>query len=283
MRDDFAVLILTHGRPNNVRTVKSLMAGGYTGKWHIVIDNEDKSAEEYRTVYDERVIVFNKQKYIDLTDTADNFDEHRAIVYARNASFDIAESLGVKYFLMLDDDYVAFDYRMAKDDKLVATHCKQLDRLFEAYVEFLETSGAITVTMAQGGDFIGGVGNANFRKGLLRKAMNTFFCSTERRFQFVGTQNEDVSTYTRLGSVGNLLFTVTGAMIIQLPTQKNAGGMSEVYRESGTYVKSFYTVMQMPSCVTVNIMQSNHPRIHHNVHWENTVPKILNECWRKEG
>lgn len=258
------------------------MDGNYTGKWFIVIDNEDKTAAEYKAVYKDRVIVFDKKKYVDLTDTADNFDEHRAIVYARNASFDIADALGLKYFLMLDDDFVSFEYRKVKGDKLGVIACKQLDRLFEAYIEFLEVSGAITVTLAQGGDFIGGVGNANFRKGLLRKAMNTFFCSTERRFQFVGTQNEDVSTYTRLGSIGHLLFTVTGAMIRQLPTQKNAGGMSEVYREGGTYVKSFYTVMQMPSCVSVSMMQSNHARIHHNVHWENTVPKVLNECWRKD-
>lgn len=282
MRDDFAVLILTHGRPNNVQTVRSMLAGNYTGKWYIVIDNEDATADEYRARYGEQVIMFDKQKYVDLTDTADNFNEHRAIVYARNASFDIAESLGVKYFLMLDDDFTAFMFRVAKDGRMGSVYCKQLDKLFSAYVDFLEESGAITVTMAQGGDFIGGVDNGKFQKGLLRKAMNTFFCSTERRFQYVGTQNEDVSTYTRLGSIGHLLFTVTGAMICQVPTQKGAGGMSEVYKEGGTYVKSMYSVMQMPSCVSVRMMGSVNMRIHHHVNWERTVPKILNERWRRK-
>lgn len=283
MRDDFAVLILTHGRPDNVVTVKSMLSRNYTGKWYIVIDNEDATAEEYKAIYKDRVIVFDKQKYVDLTDTADNFDEHRAIVYARNASFDIAESLGVKYFLMLDDDYTGFYFRKIVGNTMPAVSCKQLDRLFEAYIEFLENSGAITVAMAQGGDFIGGAGNPNSHKGLFRKAMNTFFCSTERRFWFVGTQNEDVSMYARLGSVGNLIFTVSGAMIVQVATQKGAGGMSAVYKEGGTYVKSFYSVMQMPSCIEVRLMGTTNQRIHHSVLWEKTVPKILNERWRKDS
>lgn len=260
-----------------------MLAGNYTGKWYIVIDNEDKTAEEYKAIYKDRVIVFDKQKYVDLTDTADNFDEHRAIVYARNASFDIAESLGVKYFLMLDDDYTGFYFRKVVNDSMPSVSCKQLDRLFEAYIEFLETSGAITVAMAQGGDFVGGAKGTNAHKGLLRKAMNTFFCSTERRFWYVGTQNEDVSMYTRLGSTGNLIFTVTGAMIVQVPTQKGAGGMSAVYKEGGTYIKSFYSVMQMPSCISVRLMGTAHQRIHHAVFWENTVPKIINERWRKDS
>lgn len=38
----------------------------------------------------------------------DNFNEHRAILYARNESFRIARELGLTYFLQLDDDYSDF-------------------------------------------------------------------------------------------------------------------------------------------------------------------------------
>ncbi len=40
--DDFAVFILTHGRPDTIRTLDTLKRGNYTGKWYLVIDNEDK-------------------------------------------------------------------------------------------------------------------------------------------------------------------------------------------------------------------------------------------------
>lgn len=52
MRDDFAVFILTHGRADKVVTLKRvLQAGNYTGKWYMVIDNEDDQADAYIKKY----------------------------------------------------------------------------------------------------------------------------------------------------------------------------------------------------------------------------------------
>ena len=47
--NDFAVFILTHGRPNNIVTLKTLRYQGYTGPIYFIIDDEDKTAEEYYT------------------------------------------------------------------------------------------------------------------------------------------------------------------------------------------------------------------------------------------
>ena len=43
--NNFAVFILTHGRPDNVITIKTLRQSGYTGKVYFIIDNEDKKSE----------------------------------------------------------------------------------------------------------------------------------------------------------------------------------------------------------------------------------------------
>lgn len=281
MRDDFAVFILSHGRADKIKTLHSLEKGNYTGKTFIVIDNEDETAEEYYKLYGERVIMFDKLEIAKRFDTGDNFNERRTIVYARNACFDIAEKLGLKYFLELDDDYKSFQFRHIKGDKLMVTECRQLDRLFERMIDFLEESNALTVAFAQGGDFIGGANSKTFKKKLLRKAMNTFFCKTENRFDFLGRINEDVNTYTSLGSKGKLLFTVTDACITQVQTQKNGGGMTDVYLDSGTYLKSFYSVMYSPSCVKIGVMGASSLRIHHHVYWNNCTPKIVNERWKK--
>ena len=47
MRNDFAVFILTHGRADNVATMGALKKGGYTGKWYMIIDNEDETVDQY--------------------------------------------------------------------------------------------------------------------------------------------------------------------------------------------------------------------------------------------
>lgn len=107
MRSDFVVFILTHGRADSVITDKTLRKCGYTGPIVYVIDNEDKAAAEYYARY-KNVVMFDKPKIAKTFDEADNFDDRRAIVYARNACFQIARKLGYKYFIELDDDYDVF-------------------------------------------------------------------------------------------------------------------------------------------------------------------------------
>lgn len=284
MRNDFAVFILTHGRADNVVTLKTLKRGGYTGRWYCIIDDEDDQADLYREKFGaDKVVAFDKQAAYDRADTMDTFNDHRAIIYARNESFRIAKELGLTYFLMLDDDYKSIDYRYADKGALRYKAVRDFDRIFEDMLDFLDASGADTVAFAQGGDFVGGLQGGNFKKGLLRKAMNSFFCRTDRPIEFRGTMNEDVVTYTTLSSRGHLFFSYTGFAVIQLPTQSLSGGMTDAYKEGGTYLKTFYAVMSMPNAVSVGMMYTKHKRIHHRIDWEACAPKILNEKWRKGG
>ena len=284
MNEKFAVFILSHGRPNNVITLNTLNKCGYTGEWYIVIDNEDDTAEEYYKNFGrERVIMFDKLAVAQTFDTADTFEDRRTIVYARNACFDIAKRIGIKYFLELDDDYTGFMRRYIDDQKLRSVLTKNLDRIFEMMVKFMDDTGAITVAFAQGGDLIGGVSNKNFHKKVLRKAMNSFFCDVDKPFQFLGRVNEDVNTYTLLGQQGKLIMSISEFMLNQKQTQSNAGGMTSTYLDNGTYVKSFYSVMYSPSCVRVATMGDKHMRLHHQVNWDTCAPKILNEKYKKGG
>lgn len=57
--------------------------------------------------------------------------------------------------------------------------------------------------------------------------------------------------------------------------------MTDLYLDSGTYVKSFYSVIFSPSCVKISMMGDKHKRVHHKVNWNSCCPKILNEKWRK--
>lgn len=278
--NNFAVFILSHGRANNVRTLKTLDDGGYTGETIIICDNEDDQIEDYKKL-GKKVIVFNKEEEMKCTDTEDNFKDHRLVVYARNVCHKIAKENGIDYFLVLDDDYTEIAFKYVDGKKLKSQKVKDLDRLFDATIDFLEVSGALTVTFAQGGDFIGGAENGNLEKGLGRKAMNSFFCKTDRPFKFTGSTNEDVNAYITLGQKGKLLFTVYRIVIEQGKTQANAGGLTDIYLDNGTYVKSFYSVICQPSCAKVAIMNSNHPRIHHKILWNNCCPKIISDKYKK--
>ncbi len=283
MRSDFVAFILTHGRPEKVYTVEALRNAGYTGRIVLVIDNEDKTADQYYEKFGkENVVMFDKLKKSKEFDTIDIGRDRRAIVYARNACFDIAKDLGYKYFLELDDDYTNFRQRFIKDNgQFGSWYLKDFDAVVDCMLEFLETSGALTVAFAQTGDFIGGSGSKVFKDKLARKAMNSFFCKTENKFDFIGRINEDVNTYVNLGSKGHLFFTVSDMSLDQTQTQANSGGMTELYLNAGTYVKSFFTVISNPSSVKLYTVGSSHKRIHHSINWDVAVPKIISSYYKK--
>jgi hypothetical protein len=274
---DFVVFILTNGRPNNVHTARSLRNHGYTGKIILVIDDEDKTAEEYLDKFKD-VEVFSKKEIAQEFDEADNFDDRRSIVYARNACFKIAEKLGVKYFIQMDDDYTRFEYRVYTNERQKPSFIANLDSVFAALLNFYKESNFSTISMAQGGDFIGGKNNRMAKRPtLFRKCMNSFICSTDRPFKFIGRINEDVNTYVNKQSIGLLMGTIPFVSLVQNQTQSNKGGMTEMYLDSGTYIKSFYTIMFSPSSVYIKPMGDKHLRLHHHVKWNNAVPKLISE------
>lgn len=289
MRDDFAAFILTNGRPDKVHTYKYLREAGYTGRIFIVIDDEDQTASAYRARYGDEVLMFSKAEIAKTFDEGDNFGDRRAIVYARHACFDLAERVGCRYFIQLDDDYTSFWYRWSTRRVYGQWRVRTtMDEALSALLDYYIAIPAASIAMSQGGDHIGGGGDRGGGRGrdivAKRKCMNSFICSTDRRFQFYGKQNEDVSTYTSAARRGVLFLTIPGIQLNQLATQANSGGMSEAYRESGTYVKSFYSVMYAPSAVRVSTLsdpRSPHVRVHHVVDWDRAAPCILREEHRK--
>lgn len=282
--NDFAIFILTNGRPDNVVTLNTLAKCGYTGRIYLIIDDLDKTRDEYIERYGDKVIVFDKMAIAKETDPGDNFKDLRAIVYARNASFGIAEKLGLKYFAQFDDDYTGFRFKF--DDKL--NYCNKgmkrgLDDVLAALMKFYISSGATSIAMSQGGDFIGGSDSPHAKHVMTkRKCMNSFLCRTDRPFKFFGRMNDDVNVYTRLGSSGSLFLTIMQVSLDQLPTQSTAGGSTDAYLEFGTYVKSFYSVMYQPSSVKINMIHTKNKRIHHMVKWKHTAPKIISELYKKK-
>ncbi len=280
MRNDFAVIIPTHGRHDRVFTIDSLRKSGYTGNFYLLCDDEDKQLDKYKTKYGDKVMVFSKDDYKGKFDKMDNFGNKACVVYARNAMWDIAKKIGLKYFAVADDDYTAFEYRITSEGGYYSKRIKNINDVFNSYTDFLITSKVDTVCFAQGGDFIGGKDNNKVANGfkVSRKMMNLYFFDVDKPIEFKGTINEDLTSSVTEGRTGRVILTSLMNSIVQRETQAQAGGLTEIYLELGTYVKSFYSVIAAPSCVKVALMGNNQARIHHAVAWKNAVPKIIREA-----
>lgn len=281
--NEYVVFILTYGRSAKVHTYETIRKQGYKGKIYLVCSDDDSQVNDYKKNFPNEVVVFNKQEYANTFDIGDNFNDNRVVVFARNAIFSIAEKLGYKYFIVLDDDYTAFRYTADANGTYLtkARNAKNLSVLFHMMLKYYKKTNAVTLCIAQGGDFIGGENSRVFKKKLSRKAMNFFICSTERKFPFIGRINEDVNTYVRYGTLGHIFLTICDLRLEQLDTQSNTGGLTEFYLDGGTYVKSFYTVLFNPSCTKINLMGNKNKRLHHMIKWNNAVPKLLQENIKK--
>ena len=286
MNKPFCVFIISHGRPEKVMTLRTLKRCGYTGPLFIVCDNEDKTVDQYRKNHGaDMVLVFDKPYYASLVDSCDNFQNRRTTTHARNACFDLAEERGFEYFLVLDDDYTDFRYTFNRAGEFKRAQVGKMNAIIEACCLWLDSDKRIlSICFMQGGDIFGGGECTNLVRKIFpfqkRKAMNSFFCKTSRRFWFFSRLNEDVNTYLGLGCIGFLFFTIDNIFLQQAATQATGGGMSEAYLASGTYVKSFYSVMLYPSFAKVTVPRSM-SRLHHKISWNNAVPKILDDCHKK--
>lgn len=286
MRDDFAVFILAHGRPDKMITVDTLQRDGYTGKYYIILDDEDKTIDIYKELFgEEHILIFSKTEVLKTFDIMDNFPDKKVVVFARNVCFDFARQLNLSYFAEFEDDYLDFTYRYPDGNSLRNIRVKNLDEVFDIFIDFLNESKARTVAFAQTGEMMGGTNGQVWKKRLKRKAMNTFFFKVgtpEEDIKFIGRFNDDVNTYVSLGSRGELFLQCANVNLEQVVTQTQTGGNTDAYLKYGTYSKSFYSVMVNPSCVKVGMMGETSKRIHHSIDWKYTVPKILSDKYKKE-
>lgn len=276
--NNFAIFILSHKRPNNP-TFETLKVCNYSGKFYFILDDLDESIPEYEKKYGkEHILIFSKKEVAKKIDFFSNWEITSIDTYARNACFDLAKENGIKYFLVIDDDTLFFRYR---EPGKPSTVCYNFDKAISAYLNyFINNPQIYSICFAQGGDF--GI----LTKGLVkRKAMNSFFLSTDRPVKFNGHMNCDVNTYTRYNQLGKIMITFPFVHLQQEPTQTN-GGSAGMYKEIGTYQKSWYSVLQCPSFVKISTFSSSFRmskfRIHHKIYSKYGVAQIISSKYKKE-
>ena len=273
----------------------------------VVLSDDDPTIPQYKEMYGEdSVAVFSKvdveKKYdLDLIDCYWGKSlSRKATVWARNEQFKIARDLGYRWFVVLDDDYREIIMRKkmyrAKDGteffptfkELLFTPTDEQGSIFDKccikYFNILDSAPWLYATaFSQCGDFIGGCQSLMVRKQPWRwKAMNVFFCDTEKEYRFYGRFNDDVNAYILNGRRGQMSLTLPSPSINQEPTQKAKGGITELYRTFGTYVKSLTSAVACPAAASVSCMGTVARRVHHSIDWSVMCPCVLDDHFCKD-
>lgn len=287
MRNDFAIFVLSHGRADKLLTIPKVLSAGYTGRWYIIVDNEDSQEQAYRDRFgSDHVICFNKAEIGKTFDIMDNFEGRGVPTFARNAVYGIAQELGLKYFFEADDDLCRFRHRYIDDNGVLRTKFvdKEFDDIVNAYLDYMDDTQIDVLAFGQTGDLIGGKNSKLFVDTYRRKAMQGFFVRVDHPIEYVGRFNDDVNAYVGHGKLGYIFLTYRDMIMDTLETQARTGGITAMYNKYGTYVKTFYTVILCPNCVKIYTMgdsMHNYHRVHHLIDWERAVPKIISGRYKK--
>lgn len=285
MEYNYAVFILTHGRPDNIYTYHTLKEIWYTWKIYFILDSDDTTIEKYKdNFWEENIIVFNKSDYIWKFDRMDNLDNRKTIVYARNASYDIARNLWLDYFFEYEDDYHQLQYRHRINWSYKTPSIQNINKTFELLIDTLERTWIYTIAFWQCGEYMWGASDFNHIQ-YKRKAMNTFVFKVNKNpdddLKFIWSMNDDVNAYLIYWKIWKLYFQIADISLAQSETQKNNGWNTEIYKKYWTYVKSMYSLISNPSCVKIWELWVKSRRIHHKINWNLAVPKILKQYIKK--
>lgn len=274
MSSRYGTFILSYDRPKRQHTLRLLRRFRWPYPIRIVVSSDDPQLDKYRELYGNLVVTFDRASVS--CDYCDNRPPS-GVLAARNVAWDLAVALGWTHFLVLDDDYTHFSKRKICDPRsswakrgalggfLDVTSTFDVARLCEAMWRWLDICPQLLcVSFTQSGDMC---------QYLKRKVMQTFFLRTDRRFEFIARMNDDVTTYFDLGIRGGIVMQIPIFGIRQCGTQSQPGGLTDLYRQYGTYIKSLYTLLRWPAHAVVSRVHTV-GRIHHWIR-PDVYPKII--------
>ena len=172
-----AFFIVSYKRSDNVKTLRFLKKVNYPmDKVHIVIDDEEPSANDYKKLCDSNGCVLD---IFNIADERMKYDfvmrknkARRTAGLARNAIYDIADRYGILKWVVSDDDTNSY-IRKFNDTKSTRVTEIEFKTMVIETLDFMERHRIGCFGWCQGGDFIGGI---NARHSIIRyKIMNTTF------------------------------------------------------------------------------------------------------------
>lgn len=282
MTKKFAVFILTHGRPHNQLTVKTLQKLGYTGDLYLVVDDQDETFDEYVAEWGpKRVVVFHKDYFIRHTDTGLSTPVPKFAVFARNAIEHIAKYMGYKTFLMLDDDITKIRIRLPEVDSLKSFQFNgNFNSIIEKSVDYVLDCDIACMGLGFCNLYIGGVENFNKENPRQRLCAEAFIRNTTHPIKWRLNMVEDLITSIDAAWRGDVWFQFLPIQCEILMSEGAVdGGNSDVYRQLGMYRISFMPVIAYPSSNSVRLGKKS---------WASTtspdkcIPKIISSRYRKE-
>ena len=278
----YAAFILTHGRPNNQKTYNTLKELGFTRKIYLVLDDQDPTIQQYIDNYgEENIIVFNKAKFIAQTDTGLSEPVSKFAVFARNAIESIAQEMGYKYFIMMDDDIYKFRLRQDVDGSLKTFPLNGIiDEVFDACFRYVDSANLACLSPGVSKVYRCGVQALDWNNKY-RICVNCFFRNGAFKVNWRLNMFEDLITNLDCSTEGQVWLTY-------IPLQadlgefngKVEGGNTDVYRTFDGFKMAFMSIVSHPECNDMKFFNGHWKPV---THTSTAINRIIPEKYKKGG
>lgn len=271
------IFIPSYHRPTRIKTAKYFINLGYDPELiHIVVDSEADDIEDY--VKSTTKMGVNLHIF-DMNEARERYDYvhrpspvRRSAGQARNMFYDIAKSLGIDFYLVIDDDTNSYQTRPFG----VYTHLTTLEEMTDVLAgikDFMERRRIGLFGLSQTGDMF-----ERFTEKILRnKVMNTTFVNTKYIYRGEkAVQDNDTSQFVGVMNAG--LFTgslASGVVLHQTASATASGGLTDLYHELKLLNKALVIPIQYPSLSYAEKQEKNGGRLHHRIKYRYLYPKLM--------
>jgi hypothetical protein len=280
MREDFAVFICTHGRPNAQHTLNYLLSNGYTGKWYLVLDDQDDTINQYIDKFGpDNILIFDKNHYVNSCDTGTNSPQFKCILYAKLAVEDIAKDMGLSAFVIADDDLKRFRFRYDCDGSLKSINVTNMDKVIEAYTDFMLEANIASTGFGFAQNYF--VGTDCFTNDCVQKSRipyNFVFRNAKFDVPWILCFGEDIGTAIQQSKIGQFWMSCVFVQQEIEPLGKMKGGMYDVYHNIHGIELREYCYIYNPTTVKIAYYKTD---FMNTIKRENSFPKLVSQSLKK--
>lgn len=279
--DDFMLFIISHNRPHMI-TLNTLFKYGYTGNWCIVLDDTDSAIQDYIDKYgSEHILIFNKNYYINTCETGTNDPSYKCTVYVKNAIEEYVKKVGIKFFIIADDDIQSFNLRYIENDKLKNQKVTNIDTLIKLTLDYLQCSKISALSYCYASAYMCGIDAFSQERMCTYYRIPSVFIFRHSKYEFNWTfdYGEDIINGVSNNKVGNLVMSIPNIQVNSVVTTKRlSGGMTENYKRDMTKLAMRYVVSN-PDCLGIIFYNG---RFVAKTNRKCAFPKIISSNYRKE-
>lgn len=276
-------MICTHGRPNAQHTYETLRKSGYTGSIIFIVDNEDDTVEELLHNYKDANLLcrcFDKQYFIDISDTGTIENQRKCILYAKNYCEVLARELKLQAFIIADDDILNFRYRYPEDGKLKSQKItKNMDSVIEAYIQAMldcdmtATGFGFTQFYFSGDNSFSAENMSKYRV-----PYNFVFRNTKHRVDWKSWFGEDIITAVYYGRIGQLWTAMPYVQQEIVSLASAEGGMKDTYDNNSSVRLAMQNIMYLPTELKAYKYKDKYMA---SIKRDTAFPKLISSSFKK--